>query len=1481
MATTGIQQWKWRWEGNSISTVNLQGLPGNMHPNFVPSFYRPPGIPPTQQPIAHFLNEDLKLYTSNSTTYQKYKITFRLKQAININLMAQVFNPQTGAGSSNYGNLINNNLASLKVFFVTPKNTANWSNTEPKVIDIMTIDDYTVTSSTSGAWGTFTEEIDLSTAHDPVDVFGNPQPLYNDLPNSIVFSSMAGEGDSMEVPFDVDNNRYDAINWQGIIEMVSIERVAADDDGTYSGGDSVKAKVELEINSIEGTPPTVTKGQTSLRYKIDLYDNEEKLFEFKLPRFSYRYKYIDGEYSGFAPFSKVAFVPGGFDYHPKKGYNLGMTNTIKNLTLDGYASNMPGDVDSIDILYKEEDSPNIYIVDTVKEFGNQQYKIKSETLKNGITQSNQLLRHWDNVPRAAKSQEIIGNRIVYGNYLQNYNLLTAAPSGGASRFDPALNPQVISKKLTGGAEGQQSIKSLREYQVGVVYADKYGRQTPVLTNSGATFKVHKNKAESQNSLKISIGNEGHPVNMEYFKFYIKDNSSEYYNLAMDRYYDGEDENIWISFPSSDRNKVDIDDFLILKKGADSTSLIKEAARYKIIDIKNEAPDNIKKTKYLIGTKRHSNTTSSSGTPTHAVFHSSDLPFEGDDTFTVDYELVKSSSFANLHNDFNSRPSDKYYITLSNEAINKVSERYEVISLAADNVVTTAHWYFHLKYPFGSEVNEFTDDPDGISSTRILDDTYLNIYKETIDDSLKFDGRFFVKIFNDEVFTRNIVEPIDNVKKTEYKAIPDSARKIFGLETDGTADRIKKHFDVSNNDPIVFKGANTDTSVNPPELSTNVIKNTDIEMRSWQSYIEATNKIGAYVGTLNAYGSFGTEGDDDNIVGGFMGSRWQHYDAYFRAFNVDPDGIDQRVEKMDVHGNDRGNQSFEDVWFFDKGSSAGQFENSNNSPSSGWDSLPNPGNGEGLGIINDREDFGAYIDLGFGGIQPNEWPNSLDGDQQSQSKPSGIDQYQHHSDSSFYDLSETNLNYSKTQKAFIKNLSVGSQFRFKEDPLGEIYTILDVDIKFKIRYEDITTGLIEGTGASGNQNFDFTVGSGINNLPAHPRVIQESCYPLQVLAKKGFGVRTPVYSGSGSNLDPNNIIQGTHGFGSTQSRSVVNSTDIHDASVGGGMYGRHGYYKTSSFLRASNFTKNWRIRLDKKLSWNPYGSAETELINGQTITVTPIAKSGSNRGTNFITIANVSLKTNQKGPVQKDQGVGTSFRKADPFSADNILEDVRDIQIGMVLTRNAADEAITSNFPVVSGIEKSANFTVIYFKNYSGGNNLTGGGASGDLSNAGTTALTFRQFPVNGLSTNSVKNLNLFRSAVGNAAGNSDGTLIGTEAVGYTMEFVEEMTQRPEEDILPANPAIFETEPKKLQTDLDIYHAMGDFIPIKINSAIDFIPIGSLIEHRNSSAIPYGTKVEAIDNNGKVTLSRTMLVDAPYTPTAGNLGGSNWGGNEKQ
>ena len=52
---------------------------------------------------------------------------------------------------------------------------------------------------------------------------------------------------------------------------------------------------------------------------------------------------------------------------------------------------------------------------------------KIEITKNQIKaaiESNQMLRPYDNVPKYAKSQEIVANRLVYGNYTNQYDINT-------------------------------------------------------------------------------------------------------------------------------------------------------------------------------------------------------------------------------------------------------------------------------------------------------------------------------------------------------------------------------------------------------------------------------------------------------------------------------------------------------------------------------------------------------------------------------------------------------------------------------------------------------------------------------------------------------------------------------------------------------------------------------------------------------------------------------------------------------------------------------------------------------------------------------------------------------------------------------------------------------------------------------------------------------------------------------------------------
>ena len=63
---------------------------------------------------------------------------------------------------------------------------------------------------------------------------------------------------------------------------------------------------------------------------------------------------------------------------------------------------------------------------------------------------------------------------------------------------------------------------------------------------------------------------------------------------MDRWYEAEDGNIWISFASADRNKLDEETYLILKNEHGYNTPVVERGRYRIIAIENEAPDDIKR-----------------------------------------------------------------------------------------------------------------------------------------------------------------------------------------------------------------------------------------------------------------------------------------------------------------------------------------------------------------------------------------------------------------------------------------------------------------------------------------------------------------------------------------------------------------------------------------------------------------------------------------------------------------------------------------------------------------------------------------------------------------------------------------------------------------------------------------------------------------------------------------------------------------------
>ena len=143
--------------------------------------------------------------------------------------------------------------------------------------------------------------------------------------------------------------------------------------------------------------------------------------------FAYRWRYDDNEYSATSQFSKPAFTPKDFDFNPKSYLNEGFINKDNNAIITfNTGSNL---VKGIDLLFKEANDSTIKVIE----------KLDKETLglpdNNDITfnfndskiftilPSSEILRLYDNVPLLAQAQTLMGNRLMYGNYLEGYNLV--------------------------------------------------------------------------------------------------------------------------------------------------------------------------------------------------------------------------------------------------------------------------------------------------------------------------------------------------------------------------------------------------------------------------------------------------------------------------------------------------------------------------------------------------------------------------------------------------------------------------------------------------------------------------------------------------------------------------------------------------------------------------------------------------------------------------------------------------------------------------------------------------------------------------------------------------------------------------------------------------------------------------------------------------------------------------------------------------
>jgi len=262
-------------------------------------------------------------------------------------------------------------------------------------------------------------------------------------------------------------------------------------------------------------------------YYVSNWPGDEEFLTDKFVRFAYRFKFDDGEYSVISPFTQPTFIPKQHGWvidsptaddtktYSKQEDEIGastivsfMENDINNVSLNietPHIVNQLQDklkIEEIDILYKESDALAIQLVETIS--------VTDDLIANNTTNiltyeyqskkpfrtlpEKETTRVFDKVPVRALSQSVVGNRVVYGNFLDKHtppeNLQYNV--GVSEKYDMSeinTTSAVTTKPIADFSRisyPNHSVKQNRTYQVGIVLADKYGRQSDVILSDPQT-----------------------------------------------------------------------------------------------------------------------------------------------------------------------------------------------------------------------------------------------------------------------------------------------------------------------------------------------------------------------------------------------------------------------------------------------------------------------------------------------------------------------------------------------------------------------------------------------------------------------------------------------------------------------------------------------------------------------------------------------------------------------------------------------------------------------------------------------------------------------------------------------------------------------------------------------------------------------------------------------------------------------------------
>jgi len=249
---------------------------------------------------------------------------------------------------------------------------------------------------------------------------------------------------------------------------------------------------------------------------LNNWPGDEDYLKDKFVRFAYRFKFDDGEYSLISPFTQPAFIP------KQDGYFMGVP-TIEDsqnytnqediageTTIVSFFENKVNDVtlkidtpfqvnqlssklkiSEIDILYKESNGLAIQVLETIP--------ITDSTITTNSTSTiewtyqsrkpfkvlpeKETTRVFDKVPIRCMTQSVAGNRLIYGNFIdkhtppQNLEYNVTATEKYKIRGGDAL------RSYCTVSYPNHTLKQNRTYQIGIVLADRYGRQSDVILSS--------------------------------------------------------------------------------------------------------------------------------------------------------------------------------------------------------------------------------------------------------------------------------------------------------------------------------------------------------------------------------------------------------------------------------------------------------------------------------------------------------------------------------------------------------------------------------------------------------------------------------------------------------------------------------------------------------------------------------------------------------------------------------------------------------------------------------------------------------------------------------------------------------------------------------------------------------------------------------------------------------------------------------------